>query len=126
MTRIGTIAYAAQSGLGILAKSFFDHGIVERILILPHKHFLTHLDWYPASQRHTPAQGADFLKRIDVLLLFENAWDCWPLVYAARRLGKRIVMMPMYEYTPCPIKVEPDLYLCPSLLDCQYLSLIHI
>ncbi|MFA5056480.1 MAG: hypothetical protein WC485_00065 [Opitutaceae bacterium] len=116
---IGAISYATQSGLGILAKSFYDHGIVNRILLIRHPHYQNHPEWYPSENRFTVETHRDFLHGLDVLFLLENAFD-WNIVRAARRQGIRIAMMPMYEWTPMPLPVPADVYLCPSMLDLQY------
>lgn len=117
--RVGTLCYATQSGLGILAKSFFDHGIISDILVVKHPHYQEHLDWYPEQHRYSRHNYVEFLKTIDVLLLLENAWY-WDIVKVARSIGVRVVMIPMYEYTPFPLPVPADYYICPSLLDYDF------
>ena len=117
--QVGIISYAANSGLGILAKSLIDHGIADKILTIRHPHYRNE-DWYGNGVGYKyPQDATEFLKSIDVLLILENAWY-WEVVKEARRLGKRIVLMPMYEYTPYPPPIEPDFCICPSLLDLQY------
>lgn len=121
---VGTICYSTQSGLGRLAKSFFDAGVVNRVLLHPHPRYVPHDDWYPADRRFSPDQSDYFLDGLDCLLLFESCFDLKHVVRAAKRLGIRVVLMPMYEFTPWPfdqhVRCEIDLYLCPSLLDLEY------
>jgi hypothetical protein len=118
---IGTIAYNVHSGLGHLAKSFFDHGLVHRVLIVPHPHYPHYPSWYPPEIRYDKQSARGFLDGLDILLLFENALaDTWYIVKEAKEKGTRIVLMPNYEYSPFPPPVTPDLVLCPSLLDVEY------
>lgn len=117
--RVGTICYDVHSGLGHLAKSFYDHGVIDQVLIIPHPHYPRYPDWYPEEIRHERDNFEEFLPKIDTLLIFENAFD-WRIVRAARERGIWIVIMPMYEYSPFPPPVIPDVVLCPSLLDMQY------
>lgn len=118
---VGTIAYEVNSGLGRLAKDFYDHGVVNRVMVMDHA-FYTRKNWYPANVRFTSAQSRNFLKGLDALLLFENVFtrERWQIVSTARSQGIKVVLMPMYEYTPKPLPVPVDLYICPSLLDQQY------
>ncbi|MCK9568751.1 hypothetical protein M0R72_07410 [Candidatus Pacearchaeota archaeon] len=112
--KVGSIGWATQSGLGILAKAFYDHGVVNRMLVIQHPHYDTHWDWYPTQV------GVDrFLDELNVLLLFETAID-WNVAKKAKAKSIPIVLMPMYEWTPPSLPVPIDLYLCPSLLDLRY------
>ncbi len=119
--RVGTICYATNSGLGLLAKSFYDHGVVTDAMLVRHPHYVNHEDWYPIEDRFWPKQVGEFLSRIDFLLLFEQAvGNTWSVVAEASRRNIPVVMMPMYEWTPRPLPVPADLFLCPSKLDQQY------
>jgi glycosyltransferase involved in cell wall biosynthesis len=117
--RVGTICYACHSGLGHLAKSFYDAGIVNCNCIVPHPHYPNHPEWYENEDRYSLSRSEEFLRNIDTLLIFENAFH-WNIVRRAHHLGKYIVLMPMYEYTPYPFPGPIDLVLCPSLLDVEY------
>ena len=97
--KVGTIGYATQSGLGILAKMFHDHGVVQSILIVPHPHYRNMQEWYPTTISYSRNTIGNFLQSIDTLLLFENALYC-DVVRIAIAKGIRVVMRPMYEYTP--------------------------
>ena len=114
---IGTICYATRSGLGILAKRFYDHGIINKILAIQHPHYANHFDWYKSEDLYLNSTAAQFSADIDTLLIFENAWQYWSLIKNIKGQGKRFALMPMYEYTPDPLPVEPDVILCPSALD---------
>lgn len=116
---IGTIGYDTHSGLGHLVKSFYDANVINRVMIVPHKHyprvpnFYNKADIYYLSDRHR------FLNNLDILLLFETGFY-WNVVQMAKTKGIKVVLMPMYEYTPHPLPVKPDLMLCPSILDFDY------
>lgn len=112
--KVGTIAYDCASGLGILAKAFVDNGVVDRVLVHPHRHYTSQKDWY--SNGYSKQRVGEFLVGLDVLLLFETGLD-WNAVRQAKAQGVKIAVMPMYEYTPKPFPVGVDLFICPSLLD---------
>jgi len=117
MGNVGSIGFACHSGLGHLLRDFHRNGIVQKVTLVRHPHYANYLEWYP--DRYAPSDRARFLADVDVLLIFENVFD-WPLVRRAKELRKRVVLIPNYEYTPCPIPVEPDLVLCASLLDVDF------
>lgn len=118
---VGSISYAAHSGLGHLMRDFYRHGVVQKVLILQHRRYPNFTDWYPAEDSFTPDTYQEFLSKIDVLLLFENAHQ-WHIAKVARRRGIPIALIPNYEYTPFPPNVIPDLFICASLLDVDYYS----
>ncbi len=115
---VGTIGYDCHSGLGHLVRSFYQAGVVNRVLVIPHPTYKNHPDWYE-GHRYTTRQVNAFLSGMDVLLLFENAFK-WDIAREAKKRGTKIVLMPNYEYTPFPPPVEPDLVWCPSFLDRDY------
>lgn len=117
---VGSIVFATQSGLGILAKSFYDHGIVNRVVVIQHPHYETHWSWYPQQDsRYLTHEVNKFLDGLDVLLVFETAIQ-WNIAKLAQIRKIPIVLMPMYEWTPPNLPVSVDLFLCPSLLDLKY------
>ena len=113
---VGTICFATCQGIAHLARDFYQNGIIHRVLVHPHPHYPNYPDRYPGSYTHNTAR--QFLDGLDILLLFENGLD-WDVVRQAVSRGVKIVVMPMYEYTPYPFPVPVDLYLCPSLLDME-------
>jgi|GEM_PF-1288893 hypothetical protein len=130
--RVGTITYATNTGLGILAKEFYDNKIINEVLIKTHSRLKTNYFWYPNSPSLPPSEDMilqnfpskhdneaidNFLTRIDILLLFEIEWSKG-LIEAANRAGVKTVLMPMYECTPYPLKA--DCYLTVSDLDDIY------
>jgi len=114
---IGTLAYATNSGLGILARDFFAAGVVNRVLLVPHRHYTNYTDWYPDAFCKETAD--EFLTGLDCLLLFETGFY-WDIVRAANAKNIPVALMPMYEFSPKDPPCKIDLNICPSLLDLQY------
>jgi hypothetical protein len=124
--RVGSLVYATDSGLGILARSFVCHGVVTDPVVVRHGHHVTHDDWYPGAPQITSLRDPKQLRRLeeivaswDVFLAFETPFH-WPLFDHCRAKGVRTALMVMYECTPERMPAEPDLILCPSLLDLKY------
>lgn len=114
---VGTIAYCTDQGLGYLAKDFFDHGVIQKVLIREHSSRDNHREWYPRESLVSSLE--ELIEACDTLLFFETPF-LWEAIPKAREKGKKTVLMPMYECTPFPFHYEPDLVLCPSLLDFQW------
>ena len=145
--KIGTIGYAAHTGLGILAKSFYDNNIITDVLLCPHQSQGIITDFYnkkfpSIDVPFDPPQINNFVKdnnlflqqketfllfckKIDVLFLFETSFwmGVWHLLKEMEDRPK-IVLMPMYESTPLywnqSLNIFPDLLLCPSKLDFNF------
>lgn len=120
--RIGTLAYATEQGLGYLAKSFYDAGVVTDVCVVAHGR-RPEQPWYPGAMRIDNLRQAcnvlgKFLPSIDVMLFFETCFH-YQAMEACRALGIPTVVMPMYECTPKD-HPQPDAWLSPSLLDYQY------
>ena len=116
---VGAIGYEVHSGLGHLMRDFFEQGVVDRVMVVTHPHYQKYNNWYPPDRRFTRSTTSRFLQDLDVLLVFENAFY-WDVAARAKQQGSKFVVIPNYEYTPFPPKVEPDLFLCGSLLDVDY------
>lgn len=121
--KVGTVCYATDSGLGILAKAFFDNGVVTDPVVVRHGRHPTHDEWYSGAYQVTdlrsPNQlGLAFnrLAECDAVLFFETPFH-WPWVDALKARGVRTYLMTMYECTPEKLPAVPDAFLCPSLLD---------
>jgi hypothetical protein len=124
--KIGSLVYATDSGLGLLAKSFYDHGVITHPLVVRHGRFPTHDDWFPGAPQITalrnPAQqemARRYCAGCDVVLFLETP-HLWPLIPHCRERGVKTVLMPMYECMPERLPYQPDLFICPSLLDQRY------
>lgn len=129
--RVGSVVLSTFQGLGILAKSFYENGILDEVLIKRSGRMENHPQWFANSplignplndfekkfsKSEHPAV-VDFLSKIDVLLLFEIPFVD-ELITLAKQMGVKVALMPMYECTPYP--VYADLYICPSVLDEDY------
>ena len=122
MKKIGTICYATNSGLGILAKEFFDNDVVHEILVIKHpllENF--YHSWYPGARVtdiNPPDQIVEeFVKNIDVLLLFETGFSN-NICNIAKNNNVKVVLMPMYECSP--LLNKPDALIAVSDLDYDY------
>ena len=136
--KVGTIIYATNSGLGILAKDFYDNGIITDVMIQSHDRYKTNYHWYKDSQvlpsianiatnkNPTPKNSKDlinkFINNVDILLLFELEWYS-DIIQEARKKGKKVILMPMYECSPFPIIA--DCYLTVSDLDHEYYTKMY-
>lgn len=124
--RVGTICYATDSGLGILARSFHAHGVVTDVMVIRHGRHPTNGSWYPNAPQITDLRNPkqrqamrEFCTSLDVLLAFETPFD-WTLFDHCREKGVKTALMVMYECEQVSLPATPDLILCPSMLDKQY------
>ncbi len=123
--RIGMTAYGCEQGLGYLAKSFYDAGVIDEVVLIHHGQRPTYPSWYndkALSITRMPIKGPEvnaLLDRIDVMLFFETPFD-WKFPDLCKRHGVRTVCMPMHEWFPKTRVDTFDGYLCPSLLDMEY------
>ena len=126
--RIATITYATHQGLGHLARSFCEAGVVTDPVIFRHNHYPTHTEWYPSntplvSALQRPFAGQEqvqkVLNQVDAFVFFETPFD-WTFLSACRNRKVKTVLVPMYEWTPRRWPDRPDLLACPSLLDLDF------
>lgn len=119
--KVGSLVYATDQGLGNLAKSFFDHGVLDEVVIIEHAHHKTHHEWYPGALS-TPIRNIDtemlmdFARTLDVLFCFETPF-WWGIFDFCREHKIKTALMPMYECFPRSPQSQPDFYICPSELD---------
>jgi hypothetical protein len=115
--------FTTDQGLGVLAKSFHDHGVVTDVMTVAHGRRPEHPEWYPGAPRLTdlraPSQRSAaraFCRSVDAMLFFETPfmWDLFPF---CREHGVRTYLMPMHECMPTQLPERPDVMLCPSPLD---------
>lgn len=114
--KIGSVVFATDQGLGYLARSFYDHGLINKVYIQPHSSRPTHKDWYRPED--IVARPEDLLE-CDALLFFETPFH-WKLIPQARDKGIPTTLIPMFECTPYPLPYEPDNIIVPSGLDLKY------
>lgn len=132
--RVGSLVYATDQGLGILAKSFVDHGVVTDVVVISHGRHPNHLEWYPEPVGHgvmTDLRSAeqrawikDFCTSMDVMMFFETPF-LWELIPHCRDVGVKTVIMPMHECMPAMIPAQPDLWICPSELDLAWTNTLR-
>lgn len=109
--KIGSVVFATDQGLGVLAKDFYDKGIINTVFVQPHSVRKNHYEWYPDRV----SRWEDLLE-CDALLFFETPFF-WKLIPMAREKKIRTTLMVMYECTNNPLPYFPDVILCPSALD---------
>lgn len=126
--RVGTVAYCSRQGIGWIPKWYYDHGVITDVVLLHHSKRRNYTEWYPegtpivASRPFEMHQSfRDMVARVDLMLFIETPFD-WDAIRYCQSRGVRTVIMPMYECTPVKRPHEPDLWLCPSLLDMEYFS----
>ncbi|MGL6095392.1 MAG: glycosyltransferase [Fimbriiglobus sp.] len=123
--KVGTICYATRQGIGHLPRSFYDAGVVTDVMTFRHGSRPAAEGWYPegtvelVGRPFTGPVVEAFIKSVDLMLFFETPFD-WDVLALCKRLGTKTAVVPMYECTPVRRPHEPDAWLCPSLLDCEY------
>lgn len=128
--RVGTITYATSRGLGHLARDFHRKGLITDVMVMRHPGVPTNEDWYPGAPAvdlrtasNDRVKFTNFVSELDVLLCFETPF-LWPVFDYCRSIGVKTYLVTMYECTP-KNHVRPDVYLCPSKLDCRYFVSSH-
>mgnify|MGYP003120005677 CR=1 FL=1 len=119
-TIVGSPVYTIDSGLGKLAQSFYDAGIIQKVLLNNHTSRGMNPDRYP--DRDSYRCYKTFLSNIDTLFILEHPLS--PIgckkeqfLSEAKQRGIKIVLMPMYECTDRELLKFADAVICPSLLD---------
>lgn len=115
MKRVGAVVYATEQGLGRQAKSFFDNGLIQEILIQPHPEYVNHTEWYPNACKNYD----ELLSRVDEVWFLETPFD-WKYIPRAREKGIRTVMFIMYECTRNPMP-----YICDVLVGGSIMERLH-
>jgi glycosyltransferase involved in cell wall biosynthesis len=103
-------------------RDFYRNSIIDRVLVIPHPRYERHREWYPDGVGFARDRASEekFLHGLTHLLIFENAFCNWRTVELAKRRGVKFAICIMYEWSPKPFPVAPDLVICPSLLDLEY------
>lgn len=132
--RIGLIARADNTGLGVQSKGFFDH-IPCKALVIDSSQLLLgqsrdilrpRLDRFPGQECYQLKTGIDmqggiprsvineFLKDIDILVAMETPYD-YNIFTACAERGIRIMLQLNYEFLDYPSSLpSPDLFAAPS------------
>jgi len=124
--RVGSLVFATEQGIGILAKAFHEHGVITDVVTVAHGRRPEHLDWYAGSMHITSFRDRrqrqdlfDWAAQLDVLLAIETPFE-WSLFPHCREHGVKTVLFVNHECMPRELPYQPDLFLCPSPLDRQY------
>lgn len=130
--KIGLIARADFTGLGIQSKEFFDHIPCKALVIdssaLPGgESLIPHTEWYPGQKvfRIQPGHGMrgaiphlvieDFVKDLDIVVAMETPYD-YNVFTICRGLGIKTVLQLNYEFLDFPSGLPyPDLFAAPSM-----------
>lgn len=126
-TKLGLLAYANNSGLGIQSKRLAKLLKPYRTLIVDSRIFSSnkelHREWFEGSQVFTTAQGFpnneevdSFLQGLTHVLTLENPYN-FHIIYRARQLGIKTICQVNYEFSENvekPYLPEPDIFLMPS------------
>ena len=104
METIGLIARADNSGLGTCSWELANHIVFDQIQLVKRK-----FDWFPERFYNV----VDRLTT-DIVVAVETPYD-WNIFK-----NHKGVLIPMYECTPYPFPVMPDLVIAPSLLDAKF------
>ncbi len=131
--RIGLIARADNTGLGIQSKEFFDHIpckalVIDSSLLAPSQADILepHMDRYPGQQVYQlmpghPMTGGipehiirEFIKDIDILFAMETPYD-YNIFGICREQNVRTILQLNYEFLDYPSHYHcPDLFAAPS------------
>lgn len=110
----GSIVLATKQGLGILAKSFYDNGVIDKVFVYKHSSRDNHYEWFPNR-----VENVDDLLDCDKLIFFETPFDL-DFMKRAKAKGIKIVFVPMFECSNPLIVQMADVIISPSLLDQKY------
>jgi glycosyltransferase involved in cell wall biosynthesis len=119
--RIGAVVRVDDGGLANLAMDWWKNlpEITKCLTILSNSEYQNVMR-YPeqiiCENYPTIEQIDKFLKDIDVVIAFETPYN-WNVFSMANERGIKTVLIPMYEWTEENPPIEPDLYLCPSLME---------
>lgn len=106
------VCYVTEQGLGRQAKSYFDNGLVQEILIQPHPEYTNHTEWYPNAVKNYN----ELLERCDEVWFLETPFD-WKYITRARDRGVKTVLFIMYECTRYPLPYIPDVLVGGSIME---------
>jgi glycosyltransferase involved in cell wall biosynthesis len=127
MKKIGFVAFANNSGLGIQSKRLLSVINPDRVLIIDSRGFSSnkelHVDWYRKYQHFVTASGFPtdsevdaFLQNLTHVFILENPYNFY-IVYRAHQLGIKVICQVNYEFCENisqPYLPVPDMFLMPS------------
>jgi glycosyltransferase involved in cell wall biosynthesis len=121
--KCGSLVYDTAQGLGVLARMYYDVGLITHVAVIHHGSRPSYYR-YPGAPRITDLRRQQreleaFCASVDVMLFLETPFS-WELIDFCKRRGVKTVLQVQYECTPEKMPAQPDLILCPSLLDAKY------
>lgn len=125
--RIGLVARADNSGLGTMSWEFSNHLKPAKTLIVNPGKYHIFRERFPENSRlcakgQMSTQDMEWLlDGIDLLLTIETPYH-YALYKMAKRAGVKTVLIPMYECMPPIVPHHPDLYICPSEIDMDFVD----
>ena len=119
--RIGIIARVDSGGLANQTYDYWKHiHEITKVLVVtsssPQQNLLRYPEQIICEGFPTLEQIDSFLKDIDIVIAIETAYN-WNIFSMAKERDIKTVLIPNYEWTEEYLPVQPDLYLCPSLLE---------
>jgi hypothetical protein len=123
---VGSIVYSNNTGLGVMARDFYENGLIDRVIIQPTDKEPIIQDRFHDLIVYPQGDLEGFLKDIDILLILEQylpyayGWKGISQYYTLdkiKEIGKRIVLIPMHECTHPGYYQYADCVICPSLLE---------
>src|SRR5436309_1059879 len=101
--RVGSLVYATNQGIGILARAFHSNGIITHPFVIEHYHRKNHLEWYPGAPRSkikplNLRYIEQAMNELDVLLCIESPYH-WNIFNYCREHKPRVAtaLVTMYE-----------------------------
>lgn len=125
--RIGLIARADNTGLGMLSWEFYENlrEYMEKILIVDPGSFKQFPERFNQSMDDVVHIGSldeikveKFLEGLDIVLTIETPYS-WSAFSMAKQMGVKSVLIPMFEGNSKPLDYYPDLIACPCDIDYQ-------
>jgi len=116
----GSIVYANNSGLGTLAREFYDNNILDKVLVTTNNRYRDFYERFSGGRVYSKENLEWLLEGLDTLIFFETPFDD-EIIPMAKKRGIKTILMPMYECTRFEA-YNPDLWLAVSNLDEQWLK----
>ena len=115
---LGYIGYSCQSGLGELSRQISEYVDIAAWLVVPHRNY-EQVCAEKRAQRIITAEPRnvklrELVNRVETVLFCETPYY-QQVIKIAKDAGRRLVCVPMLEWTPTHGWVEDvDLFLCPT------------
>lgn len=111
---VGVIGWASTQGIAHIARDLVMQNVAHRVLLVRHPMYANDPARYVPGISFSPGNWQEFVEGLDVLVVVEAYLGQGHVVKEAARRGVKVVVIPMYEYSPNPFPEHTDLYLCLS------------